>query len=335
MRRDEFAEMRAFLEVAKQRSFTKAAARMGVTTSALSHTIKALEARLGVRVLARTTRDVAPTAAGERLRAGIEPHFAAIAAQVEALGDVSEQVSGHVRIVCTDDSVDTVFRPVLPGFLRDHPGVKVELMVDNGLSNIVESQFDAGVRFGDSVAKDMVAVRIGPDVTYCIVGSPAYFARRLAPTIPQGLVEHDRINYRLPTAGSVYAWELQDEGRDSSVRVEGQLILDNTGPVLQAGLMFQESWLKATLRPERCGMSSRAGARFFRDTICITRAGVTIRPRLVRWWRRYGTAKGSWTWRHLVSFFRCASVSANLLIYGSEAVTEVALWQLFHPRSRK
>ncbi|MDW9722535.1 LysR family transcriptional regulator [Sinorhizobium meliloti] len=236
MRRDEFAEMRAFLEVAKQRSFTKAAARMGVTTSALSHTIKALEARLGVRVLARTTRDVAPTAAGERLRAGIEPHFAAIAAQVEALGDVSEQVSGHVRIVCTDDSVDTVFRPVLPGFLRDHPGVKVELMVDNGLSNIVESQFDAGVRFGESVAKDMVAVRIGPDVTYCIVGSPAYFSHRTAPTTPQDLVEHDCINYRLPTAGSVYAWELQDEGRDFSVKVEGQLILNNTGPVVQAAL---------------------------------------------------------------------------------------------------
>ncbi|MDW9830289.1 LysR family transcriptional regulator [Sinorhizobium meliloti] len=236
MRRDEFAEMRAFLEVAKQRSFTKAAARMGVTTSALSHTIKALEARLGVRVLARTTRDVAPTAAGERLRAGIEPHFAAIAAQVEALGDVSEQVSGHVRIVCTDDSVDTVFRPVLPGFLRDHPGIKVELMVDNGLSNIVESQFDAGVRFGESVAKDMVAVRIGPDVTYCIVGSPAYFSHRTAPTTPQDLVEHDCINYRLPTAGSVYAWELQDEGRDFSVKVEGQLILNNTGPVVQAAL---------------------------------------------------------------------------------------------------
>lgn len=149
---------------------------------------------------------------------------------------MSEQLSGHVRIVCTDDSVDTVFRPVLPGFFRDHPGIKVELVVDNGLSNIVESQFDAGVRFGESVAKDMVAVRIGPDVTYCIVGSPAYFSHRTAPTTPQDLVEHDCINYRLPTAGSVYAWELQDEGRDFSVKVEGQLILNNTGPVVQAAL---------------------------------------------------------------------------------------------------
>jgi DNA-binding transcriptional LysR family regulator len=236
MRRDEFAEMRAFLEVAKERSFTKAAARMGVTTSALSHTIKALEARLGVRLLSRTTRDVAPTAAGERLRAGIEPHFEGIAAQVQALGDLSEQLSGQLRIVCTDDSVDTVFRPRLPQFLADHPAIQVELVVDNAYSNIVESQFDAGVRLGESIAKDMVAVRIGSDVTYCIVGSPAYLARRPAPATPQELTEHDCINYRLPTAGSVYAWELRDEDREFSVRVEGQLTLNNTGPVVQAAL---------------------------------------------------------------------------------------------------
>jgi DNA-binding transcriptional LysR family regulator len=236
MKRDEFAEMRAFLEVAKERSFTKAAARMGVTTSALSHTIKALEARLGVRLLSRTTRDVAPTAAGERLRAGIEPHFAGIAAQVDALGNLTGQLSGQVRIVCTDDSVDTVFRPRLPGFLADHPGIKVELVVDNAYSNIVESQFDAGVRLGESIAKDMVAVRIGPDVTYCIVGSPAYLARRPAPRTPQGLTEHDCINYRLPTAGSVYAWELRDGEREFSVRVEGPLTMNNTGPVVQAAL---------------------------------------------------------------------------------------------------
>ena len=236
MRRDEFAEMRAFLEVARDRSFTKAAARMGVTTSALSHTIKALEARLGVRLLSRTTRDVAPTAAGERLRAGIEPHFAGIAAQVEALGDLSGQLTGQVRIVCTDDAFDTVFRPRLPQFLTDHSGIKVELVVDNAFSNIVESQFDAGVRWGESIAKDMIAVRIGPDVNYCIVGSPAYFTRRPAPETPQALTEHDCINYRLPTAGSVYAWELRDDDREFSVRVEGQLTLNNTGPVVQAAL---------------------------------------------------------------------------------------------------
>ncbi len=236
MRRDEFGEMRAFLEVAKERSFTKAAARMGVTASALSHTIKALEARLGVRLLARTTRDVAPTVAGERLRAGIEPHFAGIAAQVVALSNLSGQLSGEIRIVCTDDSVDTVFRPRLPQFLADHPGIKVELVVDNAYSNIVESQFDAGVRLGESIAKDMVAVRIGPDVTYCIVGSPAYFAHRPPPATPQALIEHDCINYRLATAGSVYAWELREGDREFSVRVEGQLTLNNTGPVVQAAL---------------------------------------------------------------------------------------------------
>jgi len=153
MRRDEFTEMRAFLEVAKERSFTKAAARMGVTTSALSHTIKGLEARLGVRLLSRTTRDVAPTAAGERLRAGIEPHFAGIAAEIVALGHLSEELSGQVRIVCTDDAVDTVFRPRLPRFLADHPGIKVELMVDNGYSNIVESQFDGVSDWGSRLPK--------------------------------------------------------------------------------------------------------------------------------------------------------------------------------------
>jgi DNA-binding transcriptional LysR family regulator len=236
MRRDEFAEMRAFLEVAKDRSFTKAAARMGVTTSALSHTIKALETRLGVRLLSRTTRDVAPTAAGERLRAGIEPHFAGIAAQVEAIGDLIGQPTGRVRIVCTDDAFDMVFRPRLPQFLADHPGIKVELVIDNAFSNIVESQFDAGVRWGESIAKDMIAVRIGPDVNYCIVGSPAYFVRRPPPTTPQDLTEHDCINYRLPTAGAVYAWELREEDREFSVRVEGQLTLNNTGPVVQAAL---------------------------------------------------------------------------------------------------
>lgn len=236
MRRDEFAEMRAFLEVARERSFTKAAARMGVTTSALSHTIKALETRLGVRLLSRTTRDVAPTAAGERLRAGIEPLFAGITAQVQALGDIGEQLTGQIRIVCTDDSFDTVFRSRLPRFLANHPGVKVEMVIENAFSNIVESKFDAGVRFGESIAKDMVAVRIGPDVEYCIVGSPTYLERRPAPTTPQELTEHDCINYRLPTAGSVYAWELKDGDREFSVRVEGQLTLNNTGPVVQAAL---------------------------------------------------------------------------------------------------
>lgn len=236
MRRDEFAEMRAFLEVARERSFTRAAAKLGVTRSALSHTIKALETRLGTRLLARTTRDVAPTLAGERLRDGIEPHFEGIAAQVSALSALRDRPSGHLRIVCTDDSVDTVFRPRLPGFLSDYPDIGVELVVDNAFSNIVEQQFDAGVRLGESIAKDMVAVRIGQDVAYTVVGSAEYFQRHRAPEIPQELTEHNCINYRLPTAGSVYAWELREGTREFNVRVEGQLTTNNMGPAVQAAL---------------------------------------------------------------------------------------------------
>lgn len=236
MPRDEFSEMRAFLMVARERSFTRAAARLGVTTSALSHTVKALEARLKVQLLSRTTRDVAMTPAGERLRAGIEPHFEGIAAELETLGDLGDTISGQVRIVCTDDAVDTVFRGRLPGFLANNPGIRVELVIDNAFSNIVESQFDAGVRLGEAIDKDMIAVRIGPDETYCIVGSPDYFARRSVPTTAQALTEHNCINYRLPASGSVYAWELRDGDRLLNVRVQGQLTLSNIGPAVQAAI---------------------------------------------------------------------------------------------------
>lgn len=155
MRRDEFTEMRAFLEVAQERSFTRAASKLGVTRSALSHTISALEARLGVRLLSRTTRDVAPTAAGARLVESIQPHFESIAAGISALGVLRDKPSGTVRLVCPDDAVELVFRSRLPAFLRDYPDITVELIVDNGFTNIVERQFDAGVRLGEAIARDM------------------------------------------------------------------------------------------------------------------------------------------------------------------------------------
>ncbi|MER8706935.1 MULTISPECIES: LysR family transcriptional regulator [unclassified Mesorhizobium] len=236
MPRDEFAEMRAFLEITRTRSFTRAAAKLGVTPSALSHTIKSLESRLGVRLLSRTTRDVAPTAAGQRLKEGIEPHFEGIAAEVSALGVLRDRPSGNIRLVCTDDSVDIVFRARLPKFLSDFPDINVELVVDNAFTNIVERQFDAGVRLGESIARDMVAVRIGADVTYTVVGSPHYFAHRTPPETPQELTGHNCINYRLPTSGSVYAWELREGAREFSARVEGQLTLNNMGPAIQAAL---------------------------------------------------------------------------------------------------
>jgi DNA-binding transcriptional LysR family regulator len=227
MPRDEFSEMRAFLEVARERSFTRAAGKLGVTRSALSHTIRALEERLGVRLLARTTRDVAPTAAGERLVESIQPHFESIAAGISAISALRDKPSGHLRVVCPDDAVDLVFRPRLSVFLRNYPDITVELIIDNGFTNIVERQFDAGVRLGEAVARDMVAVRIGPDVSYAVVGSPDYFLHHSAPASPQDLTAHNCVNLRLPTSGALYAWEFEKDGHEFSVRVEGQLTLSN------------------------------------------------------------------------------------------------------------
>ncbi|CDZ30912.1 LysR family transcriptional regulator [Neorhizobium galegae] len=236
MRRDEFTEMRAFLEVARERSFTRAAVKLGVTRSALSHTIRALEERLGVRLLARTTRDVAPTAMGQRLVQSIEHHFEGISAEVAALKALSDKPSGHVRIVCPDDAIELVFRKRLKTFLCEYPDIQVELIVDNGFTNIVERQFDAGVRLGEAIARDMVAVRIGPDVSYSVVGSPEYFERYPVPESPQDLTAHNCVNLRLPTSGGLYAWEFQEDGREFSVRVDGQLVYSNIGSAIDAAL---------------------------------------------------------------------------------------------------
>ncbi len=236
MRRDEFTEMRAFLEVAQERSFTRAAAKLGVTRSALSHTIRGLEERLGVRLLSRTTRDVAPTTAGARLVESVQPHFDSIAAGVNAISALRDKPSGQVRVVCPDDAIDLVFRKKLPAFLRDNPGINVELIIDNGFTNIVERQFDAGVRLGEAIARDMVAVRIGPDVTYAVVGSPEYFARLSVPASPHDLTNHNCVNLRLPTSGALYGWEFEQDGREFNVRVEGQLTTSNIGPAINAAL---------------------------------------------------------------------------------------------------
>ncbi|MBY5791634.1 LysR family transcriptional regulator [Rhizobium leguminosarum bv. viciae] len=236
MRRDEFTEMRAFLEVARERSFTRAAVKLGVTRSALSHTIRTLEERLGMRLLARTTRDVAPTAVGQRLVQSIEHHFEGISAEIAALKALSDKPSGHVRIVCPDDAIELVFRDRLKPFLREYADIQVELIVDNGFTNIVERQFDAGVRLGEAIARDMIAVRIGPDVNYSVVGSPEYFERYPAPESPQDLTEHNCVNLRFPTSGGLYAWEFQEDGREFSVRVDGQLVYGNIGSAIDAAL---------------------------------------------------------------------------------------------------
>jgi DNA-binding transcriptional LysR family regulator len=234
MPRDEFSEMRAFLEVARERSFTRAATKLGVTRSALSHTIRALEDRLGVRLLSRTTRDVATTAAGQRLFDSVSPHFESIAAEISAIGALRDRPSGNLRIVCPDDAMDLVFRPRLAAFLQTYSDISVELIIDNSFTNIVEQRFDAGVRLGEAIARDMVSARIGPDFRYCVVGSPDYFARYCIPQHPQDLADHNCINLRMMTSGGIYAWEFKKDAREFGMPVEGQLTLNTITSALSA-----------------------------------------------------------------------------------------------------
>ncbi len=229
-------DMLAFLAVAKERSFTRAAAQLGVSQSALSHTIRGLEERLGLRLLTRTTRSVAPTEAGERLLRTVGPRFDEIDAELAALSELREKPGGTIRITAGEHSADAVLWPVLKKFLPDYPDIRVEITVDYGLIDIVAERYDAGVRLGGMVAKDMIAVRIGPDFSMAVVGAPSYFATRSWPKEPQELTGHNCINIRLPTYGGLYAWEFEKRGRELKVRVEGQLVLNNIAPRLNAAL---------------------------------------------------------------------------------------------------
>ena len=236
MARNNIHEMIAFLAVARERSFTKAAAQLGVTPSALSHSVRHLEERLSIRLLSRTTRDVSPTEAGERLMRSIGPHFEQIDAEIDRLSELRDKPAGNIRIACSDYVIDTIFRPMLRQFLRDYPDISVELFIDNGFTNIVEQRFDAGVRLGEALGKDMIAVRIGPDWRFTVVGTPDYLERRSKPETPQELTNHSCINMRLTTAGGIYAWEFKKDGRELNVRVEGQLAFNSVIPVLNAAL---------------------------------------------------------------------------------------------------
>jgi DNA-binding transcriptional LysR family regulator len=227
MRGNTFNDLTGFLAVANERSFTKAAAKLGVSQSALSHTIRDLEERLGVRLLTRTTRSVAPTQAGERLLHTIGPRFEEIDAELAALSALREKPTGTVRITIGEHAAETILWPALAAFLPRYPDIKVELIVDYGLTDIVTERYDAGVRLGEQVAKDMVAVRIGPELRMAVVGAPSYFERRPRPKRPQELTAHECINIRLPTYGGIYAWEFEKRGRGLKVRVEGQLVFNN------------------------------------------------------------------------------------------------------------
>jgi DNA-binding transcriptional LysR family regulator len=229
-------DLLAFLTVAQERSFTKAAAKLGVSQSALSHTIRGLEERLGVRLLTRTTRSVAATDAGERLLHSIGPRFEEIEIELAALGELRDKPAGTIRITATEYAADAILLPKLAELLPDYPDIKVEIVIDYGLTDIVAERFDAGVRSGEQVAKDMVAVRIGPDMRMAVVGSPSYFKTRPEPDEPRDLIHHNCIALRLPSHGGLYAWEFEKNRRELRVRVEGQLTYNTTHQMLNAAL---------------------------------------------------------------------------------------------------
>ena len=237
MPRGNLNDLLAFLAVGKERSFTRAAAKLGVSQSALSHTIRGLEERLGLRLLTRTTRSVSPTEAGERLLHTIGPRFEEIETELAGLSELREKPAGTIRITTTDYAVETILWPKLTRFLRRYPDVKVETIIDYGLTDIVAERFDAGVRIGEQVAKDMIAVRIGPDMRIAVVGAPSYFTARSEPKRPQDLIGHNCINLRLPTHGGLYAWEFEKDGRELKVHVEGQLVFNGTFQMLNAALV--------------------------------------------------------------------------------------------------
>jgi DNA-binding transcriptional LysR family regulator len=236
MSRHNLNDLLAFRAVARERSFTRAAALIGVSPSALSHSLRGLEERLGVRLLTRTTRRVAPTEAGERLLASIGPHFDEIEAGVAALSALRDKPAGTIRITSGEHAAETILWPALAALLPDYPDVRVEISVDPGLTDIVAGRFDAGVRLGEQVAKDMIAMPIGPELRMACVGAPAYFAGKPRPKTPQDLAGHDCINLRFATSGGLYAWEFERDGRALNVRVEGQLTFNNARLIRRAAL---------------------------------------------------------------------------------------------------
>ncbi|BBF91842.1 LysR family transcriptional regulator [Blastochloris tepida] len=236
MRRDELGDLAVFLTVAEELSFTRAAAKLGTSQSALSHTVRRLEERLGVRLLTRTTRRVMPTAAGERLLRTIGPAFEDIDAEIAALSALRDTPAGAIRITAGEYAAQAILWPALKRLLPHYPDIKVEIEVDYGLTDIVAERFDAGVRLGEQVAKDMIAVPVGPEMRMAAAAAPSYFATRPPPRTPQDLTAHNCINLRLPTYGGLYAWEFAKDGRELRVRVEGQLAFNTVGLIVDAAV---------------------------------------------------------------------------------------------------
>jgi DNA-binding transcriptional LysR family regulator len=239
MKRDDLYDLAAFVVVAEQGSFTRAAAELGMSQSALSHGMKALEERLGVRLLSRTTRSVSTTEAGETLLRSLRPALDEISSGLNAVGALRGKPSGTVRVTATKHAVSSVVMPVLPRFLAAHPDIRVDMIVDDNLTDIVADRIDAGIRFGDIVEKDMIAIRIGPDIRMAVVGSPAYFADHPVPKTPRELAGHRCINYRHVRTGGLYAWDFEEKGRPFQVRVEGPLVFNNPDLIREAALAGQ------------------------------------------------------------------------------------------------
>lgn len=235
MAREDLYDLTAFVAVAQEQSFTRAAAKLNVSQSALSQTIRSFEARLGVRLLTRTTRSVSPTEAGERLLRGVGPRLEEIQSEIATLGELRDKPAGTIRLTSTENAADVVLWPAIRKLLPDYPDIKVEIAIDYGLTDIAAERFDAGVRPGGNVAKGMIAVPIGPDLRMAVVGSPGYFAQRPPPKKPQDLTAHSCINLRLPVHG-VYAWEFEKNRRELRVRVDGQLVFNMTDLILKAAI---------------------------------------------------------------------------------------------------
>ena len=236
MRRDDMADLAAFAVVAEEQSFTRASKRLGMSQSALSQIVRRLEERLGLRLLARTTRSVAPTQVGEQLLSTLTPMLRDLDASIEALSETKEKPAGTIRITSVEHAARQFLIPQLAKILPDNPDIKVEIEVDYGLKDIIASHFDAGVRIGEQVEKDMIAVRISPPVPMAIVASPAYFARNPAPSTPRELSRHVCLNLRMPTSGTFYEWRLSKDGKAVHVRLDGQLAFNALGPIRDAAL---------------------------------------------------------------------------------------------------
>ncbi len=234
MKREELSDLAVFLAVAEARSFTRAAAILGTSQSAISQIVRRLEAAIGLKLLTRNTRNVAPTQAGEQLIATLRPAFDEIDAQLAALSALRERPSGRLRITTSRHAAETILWPVVSQMLLDHPDLSVEISIDGQLTDIIADRFDAGIRLGEQVAKDMIAVPIGPELRMAVVGAPEYFARQGRPVTPQDLTGHDCINIRMPSKGGLYAWEFGKDGRDLNVRVEGPLVINDVPMILRA-----------------------------------------------------------------------------------------------------